>query len=226
MGLSRDMSRFLRCALSGTSHLDLLYQNFQDRESTNLDFILKPTILLNYSQGLKKNTLLCHSFIHHSSLHPFDIYLLSLGFFLFPLVVLLCHVGSWFPNQGSNPCHLQWKHRVLTTRPLGKCLSLGFYMPDIVFGTGDSHEPVTTFIELRLQCGGKAEKLQLSESEKFQDKTRAGWWKSFSCVYLNFRLLLRPLPDFISPSTERYVEEREKMRQILSGSWITPRVQI
>ena len=25
------------------------------------------------------------------------------------------HGGSSFPNQGSNPCPLQWKHRVLTT---------------------------------------------------------------------------------------------------------------
>ena len=24
-------------------------------------------------------------------------------------------VGSWFPDQGSNPCPPQWKHRVLTT---------------------------------------------------------------------------------------------------------------
>ena len=27
-------------------------------------------------------------------------------------------VGSLFPDQGSNPCPLQWKHSVLTTGPL------------------------------------------------------------------------------------------------------------
>ena len=25
------------------------------------------------------------------------------------------HVGSWFPDQGSNPCHLHWEHGVLST---------------------------------------------------------------------------------------------------------------
>ena len=30
------------------------------------------------------------------------------------------HVGSQFPDQGSNPCPLQWKHRTLTSRPPGK----------------------------------------------------------------------------------------------------------
>ena len=30
------------------------------------------------------------------------------------------HVGSQFPNQGSNPSPLHWKCRVLTTRPPGK----------------------------------------------------------------------------------------------------------
>ena len=33
-----------------------------------------------------------------------------------------CHVGSWFPDQGLNPCPLQWKLRVLTTVPPGKFL--------------------------------------------------------------------------------------------------------
>ena len=32
------------------------------------------------------------------------------------------HVGSQFPNQGSNPCSLQWKRGVLTTGPPGKSL--------------------------------------------------------------------------------------------------------
>ena len=30
------------------------------------------------------------------------------------------HVGSWFPDQGLSLCPLNWKHRVLTTGPLGK----------------------------------------------------------------------------------------------------------
>ena len=29
------------------------------------------------------------------------------------------HAGSWFPDQGWNPCRLQWKRRVLTTGPPG-----------------------------------------------------------------------------------------------------------
>ena len=33
---------------------------------------------------------------------------------------LAWHVGSSFPNQGSNPCPLQWKHGILTTGPSGK----------------------------------------------------------------------------------------------------------
>ena len=32
------------------------------------------------------------------------------------------HVESYFPYQGSNPCLLQWKHRVLTTGPPGNSL--------------------------------------------------------------------------------------------------------
>ena len=31
-------------------------------------------------------------------------------------------MGSQFPDQGSNPCPLQWKHRVLTTGLLVSCL--------------------------------------------------------------------------------------------------------
>ena len=36
-------------------------------------------------------------------------------FFLFGHSAL--HVESSFPDQGSNPCHLQWKCRILTTGP-------------------------------------------------------------------------------------------------------------
>ena len=38
-------------------------------------------------------------------------------FFFWPLCTACT---TWFPNQGSNPCPLQWKHRVLTTGPPGK----------------------------------------------------------------------------------------------------------
>ena len=33
------------------------------------------------------------------------------------------HVGSSFPNQGLNACHLQWKCGVLTSGPPEKSLS-------------------------------------------------------------------------------------------------------
>ena len=33
--------------------------------------------------------------------------------FLFFVSSVAWHAGSWFPEQGSNPCPLQWKHRVL-----------------------------------------------------------------------------------------------------------------
>ena len=42
------------------------------------------------------------------------------------LYILFCfahatrHAGSYFPDQGSNPCPLQWKHGVLTIGPPGK----------------------------------------------------------------------------------------------------------
>ena len=46
------------------------------------------------------------------------------------------HAGSHFPDQGSNPHLLQWKHRILTTGPPGKfhlaayfAFSLSSFMP-------------------------------------------------------------------------------------------------
>ena len=32
-------------------------------------------------------------------------------------------IGSYFPDQGSNPCPLQWKCNILTTGQPGKALS-------------------------------------------------------------------------------------------------------
>ena len=79
-----------------------------------------------------------------------------------------------------------------------------------------------------LDCNGegKQKNCNYQKVRSFRTKLEQDDGKSFKCVYLNFSLLLRPFSDFLSPPTERYVEEREKMRQILSGSWITPRVQI
>ena len=50
----------------------------------------------------------------------------SFLFFLFFLLFgcIVRHMGSQFPNQGSNPHPLQWKHRVSTTGPPGKSQNL------------------------------------------------------------------------------------------------------
>ena len=37
------------------------------------------------------------------------------------------HARSYFPDQVSNPCHLQWKQGALTTAPLGKPQVLLFH---------------------------------------------------------------------------------------------------
>ena len=31
------------------------------------------------------------------------------------VIFFFCHIGSYFPNQGSSPCPLHWEHGVLTT---------------------------------------------------------------------------------------------------------------
>ena len=57
--------------------------------------------------------------------HPFEVRirtewnLLEEYLYLF-LGRTVWHVGSQFPDQGSNPCPLHWKCRVLTTGPPGK----------------------------------------------------------------------------------------------------------
>ena len=43
------------------------------------------------------------------------------------LLVAVC--GIQFPNQGSNPCPLHWKRRVLTTGPPGKSLGAPSFLP-------------------------------------------------------------------------------------------------
>ena len=43
------------------------------------------------------------------------------------------HAESWFPDQGSNPCPLQWKHGVLATGLPGKSLEENSKHPDFFF---------------------------------------------------------------------------------------------
>ena len=50
---------------------------------------------------------------------PAETYTVVLHFFV-SFGHMLQLVGSFFPDQGLNPCPQQWKHRVLTTRPSGK----------------------------------------------------------------------------------------------------------
>ena len=48
-------------------------------------------------------------------------------FFLFFFFLATWHVGSYFPDQGSNLCPLHSKHGVLTTGQPGKFLCLFFF---------------------------------------------------------------------------------------------------
>ena len=43
--------------------------------------------------------------------------------------ITLQHVGSLFPNQGSNLGILHWRHGLLTTEPPGKSPPFIFYFP-------------------------------------------------------------------------------------------------
>ena len=40
--------------------------------------------------------------------------------------LVMWHIGSWFPDQGSNLHPVHWKHGVLTTRPSGNPPHLAF----------------------------------------------------------------------------------------------------
>lgn len=47
-----------------------------------------------------------------------------------PLGLSVCHAGSYFHDQGLNPCHMHWECRVLTywtTRKVPPCLFLSFW---------------------------------------------------------------------------------------------------
>ena len=53
----------------------------------------------------------------------------SIGCLFGPPIPTQQHAGSWFSDQGLNPCPLQWKHGVLTTGPPHKSLSFrGFFV--------------------------------------------------------------------------------------------------
>ena len=45
---------------------------------------------------------------------------MTMIFYFFFFGHAMQHMGSQFPDQGSNPCLLQWKLRVLTNGPPGK----------------------------------------------------------------------------------------------------------
>ena len=81
--------------------------------------------------------------------HNLSIYFLFFRLFIYLLVLFwpLCmtwHVGPSFPNQGLNPCPLQWKFGLLTTGPPGKSLSTIFTICPLTFGFafGSSLVPV------------------------------------------------------------------------------------
>ena len=58
--------------------------------------------------------------LSHSSTHLFHSQCILGTFFFFLFGHAVWHVGSEFPDQGSNPCPLQWKHGVPTTGLPGK----------------------------------------------------------------------------------------------------------
>ena len=44
------------------------------------------------------------------------------------------HVGSYFPNQGWNPSLRLWKHKVVTTGPLGRSYKCELILAIILAG--------------------------------------------------------------------------------------------
>ena len=50
---------------------------------------------------------------------------ISVSLFVFKFIFgqAVQHGGSWFHNQGSNPCPLHWEHRILAPGPLEKFFS-------------------------------------------------------------------------------------------------------
>ena len=78
---------------------------------------------------LKFSKLVCGSnTVHHLFLYmacKLSLVFIIIIFFSFGHTT--SHVGSQFPNQGSNPCPLKWKCRVLTSGLPGKPLSWFLY---------------------------------------------------------------------------------------------------
>ena len=72
---------------------------------------LLPCPLLHQSESFMASLLAVLSGPHHPLWVPL--------FYFFGCVT---HLGSWFPDQGSNPHPLHGKHRVATTGPSGKSL--------------------------------------------------------------------------------------------------------
>ena len=58
------------------------------------------------------------------------------------------HVGSQFPDQGSNPCPLQWKFPVLTNGPAGK--SLMRHLKAFLFNLRSPATPLEAKLQLDL----------------------------------------------------------------------------
>ena len=91
----------------------------------------------------------------------------SVSFFFFNFLAAW-RVRSYFSNQGSNPCPLHWKHRVLTTGPPGKSLFPFFlfvykfiYLFILFFGCIGSSSLRVGFFQLHwagatLRCGAWA----------------------------------------------------------------------
>ena len=86
----------------------------------------KPRIAHNYwkLEEIKKNRFSLKSLWRDQS--PAHTLISFFFFFQFYLLIYIWpqQVGFYFPDQGSNPCPLQWKHGVLITRQPGKSLHL------------------------------------------------------------------------------------------------------
>ena len=73
----------------------------------------KPTRIIYYRGGVSEGQM--KQVISLSYSFPLG----HLHFFFF-FGHTMWHLGSWFPDQGWNPCPLHWKHGVWTTGPPGK----------------------------------------------------------------------------------------------------------
>ena len=79
--------------------------------------------MLNQPSHRRINPTWCWCILLFYILAPFSL-LIKKKIFIFLAMWLM---GSWFPNQGWNPCPWQWKYGVLTTGPLGKSLACCYF---------------------------------------------------------------------------------------------------